>query len=94
LFQVPFFWLSTYEGKGGPKDWVTPRGQSSSAFLASGAKFVRVGDMAHGLDGLTLKGAEGLERHDPHFCLPGVPDEIGLLLLELAWASLYEEQGP
>ncbi len=49
--------------------------------------------MAHGLDGLTRKGAEGLEEDDPHFCLPGVPDEIGLLLLELAWASRYREKG-
>lgn len=66
--QVPFFWLSTYEGKGDPKDWTQ---QQQADFRESGARFVRVGDMAHGLGWLTRKFVEQPEDPDPHFCMPG-----------------------
>lgn len=66
--QVPFFWLSSYEGRGNPQDWDE---RQRADFLESGAKFVRVGDMAHGLDRLTRGAVERVEDPDPHFCMPG-----------------------
>lgn len=78
---MPFFWLSTYEGKGDPRHW----GQlQQTDFDESGARFVRVGDMAHGLSRLTRQIVEQPEDPDPHFCMPGAVcrvDEAGVLIL-------------
>lgn len=86
---MAFFWLSTYEGRGQPKGWNVR--QRDTDFPESGAKFVHVGGMARGLDRLTRGFVEETEDPDPHFCMPGPPDEIGLLLLKLMWA-LYDEE--
>lgn len=93
--SVPFFWLSAYDGYGDISRW-----EESNVLLfhESGARFVDVGTMARGLRSLT-KGA--IEEHstsdifqkrfgDVHFCLPGPPDEMGLLLLKLVWAAYQE----
>lgn len=93
--SVPFFWLSEYDGYGDISRW-----EESNVLLfhESGARFVDIGTMARGLRSLT-KG--GIEEHstsnsfqkkfgDPHFCLPGPPDEMGLLLLKLVWAVHQE----
>lgn len=79
--KVPFFWLSTYEGVGSIKAWPALRRRQ---FQQSGAKFVDISAMTLGLDPFT----KGAIEHtlDPHFCLPGPPDEMGLLLLKMMWA--------
>lgn len=88
---MPFFWLNAYEGKGDPQGWNSR--QRETDFPECGAKFVRVGDMAHGLQRLTRKVVEKMEEYDPHFCMPGPPDEIGILLLKLVWALHHEKNG-
>ncbi|CAM9228701.1 unnamed protein product [Ectocarpus sp. 13 AM-2016] len=88
---VPFFWLSTYEGKGDPQRWNSR--QRETDFPGSGAKFVRVVDMVQGLHRLTRKVVERTVEDDPHFCMPGPPDEVGILLLKLLWALHHEKNG-
>eukprot|EP00752_Nemacystus_decipiens_P009300 g8311.t1 len=93
--SVPFFWLSEYDGYGDLNRW---EASDIVLFHESGARFLDVGAMARGLRSLT-KGA--IEEHstsnsfqkkfgDPHFCLPGPPDEMALLLLKLVWAVHQE----
>lgn len=79
---VPFFWLSTYNGRGAVTKWeLTQR----ERFKKSGATFVDIERMASDVVNLTKGEVEHL-RADPHFCMPGPPDEIGLLLLRIIWA--------
>lgn len=75
--QMPFFWLSTYEGKGDPKYWSR---QQEADFHESGARFVRVGDMASGLGRFTRKIVEQPEDPDPHFCMPGELEQLRVVL--------------
>eukprot|EP00903_Cladosiphon_okamuranus_P012673 g11853.t1 len=93
--SVPFFWLSSYDGVGDVNDW---EASDTSLFHESGARFVDISTMTRGLRSLT-KGA--IEEHstsdsfsnrfgDPHFCLPGPPDEMALLLLKIMWALHLE----
>ena len=97
---VPFFWLSEYDGVGHINGW---EASQVSRFHESGAKFVDIRSMTHGLRSFT-KGAVESGRQsqggsnvgddsflgkiggDPHFCLPGPPDEMAVLLLKLMWA--------
>lgn len=85
---MAFFWLSTYEGRGHPKGWNSR--QRETDFPESGAKFVHVGGMAQGLHRFTREFVQKTGYPDPHFCMPGPPDEIGLLLLKLMWALHVE----
>jgi len=78
LAKVPMFWLSGYSGNGDILEWEE---DERATFVESGAHFVPVGDMVLGLDAMTKGAVEGIS--DPHFCLPGPPDEIGLLLLKM-----------
>lgn len=85
---VPFFWLSYFHfeapmsAPGNIDGWTS---SNRAAFKQSGAKFVPVGDMTQGLEHLT---AGAVENHpnDPHFCLPGPPNEMGLFMLKMIWA--------
>lgn len=94
---VPFFWLSQYDGVGDINGW----GASNvSRFHESGARYVDIRSMTHGLRSFTKGAVESVEKNkenvgdtfglhdggDPHFCLPGPPDEMALLLLKLMWA--------
>lgn len=76
-----FFWLSTYEGGGGFNKW--PESQRVR-FIESGAKYFDVGCMMRGMQPWTRGRAEG--GTDPHFCLPGPPNEVAVLMLQLMWA--------
>ncbi|CAN0194100.1 unnamed protein product [Scytosiphon promiscuus] len=58
-----------------------------------GVKYVRVGVMALGLDHLRKGSVQPEVGEDPHFCLPGPPNEMTLLLLKLLWASHVEHGG-
>lgn len=93
--SVPFFWLSAYDGVGDINGW---EASDALRFHESGARYVDISTMARGLRSMT-KGA--IEEHsksesfsnrfgDPHFCLPGPPDEMALLLLKLMWALHLE----
>lgn len=92
--SVPFFWLSTYEGLNGEGGDVDGWEEDDRARMDSlGAKYIRVGVMALGLDHLRKGSVEPDARGDPHFCLPGPPDEIALLVLKIAWALYFERGG-
>lgn len=85
--RTTFFWFSSYDGAGDIKKWTH---SNQAVFHQSGAKFVAMGDMARGLDHLTVGAVEN--RRDPHFCLPGPPNEIGLLLVKMIWAIHQENE--
>ena len=79
---VPFFWLSNYDGVGSMTGW---KESNRLRFHESGARYVDISAMASGLEALTKERVENIEN-DPHFCLPGPPNEMGLLLLKIMWA--------
>ena len=78
---IPLIWMSEYEGEGDIRDWTE---EEREAFKSSGARFVPVHDMVESLSYLTKGAVEG--EFNPHFCMPGPPNEIGILLLKIAWA--------
>lgn len=90
--SVPLFWLSAYDGSGDINRWEP---SDILRFHESGARYLDINSMARGLRSMTKGAVEG-GRHesesfsnkfgDPHFCLPGPPDEMGLLMLKLMWA--------
>lgn len=82
---VPFMWLSTYDGVGN----VQLFSQEDRDLLHSlGVKFLPVHSMVEGLDYLTRGFIEGETNH--HYCMPGPPNEIALLLLRMMW-SLWSQ---
>lgn len=83
--SVPFFWLNTYEGRGEVGSW----GESQrSRFQELGAKHVKIDAMVLGMRNMTKGAVE--HSPDPHFCLPGPPDEMSLLLAKMLWAVYFE----
>lgn len=84
------FWLSTYEGGGDMKKWSN---DDINRFAESGAKFFGVGDMVRGVS-MWRKGSRQpqIAKNDVHFCMPGPPDEIALLLLKILWAFHRENE--
>lgn len=80
--NVPLVWLSAYAGEGDIRDWDADQQRE---FTRRDAKFLSVHDMVRDLGSLT-KGYVENERHNPHFCMPGPPNEIGVLLLQLVWS--------
>lgn len=78
------FWLTTYEGHGDIKHWSS---DARNRFTESGAKFVRISEMARGVSSWR-KGPRQpqIKVNDGHFCMPGPPNEMALLLLQLMWA--------
>ena len=85
---VPLFWLSSYDGAGDIELWPE---EYRKRFIAAGAHFVPIGDMARGLEAWTKGAVEG-SGLDNHYCLPGPPDEIALLMLKLMWAAFEEKK--
>lgn len=85
---VPLFWLSTYDGAGDIELWTEEYRES---FIAAGAHFVPIGDMVRGLEAWTKGSVEG-SGFDKHYCLPGPPDEIAVLMLKLMWAAFEEKK--
>ena len=75
-----FFWLSTYEGGGRISKWTDSQRES---FSESGAKYLDVGSMTKGTKAWTKGKVEG--GRDVHYCLPGPPNEIAVLMLKLMW---------
>ena len=76
-----FVWLSEYGRGTGIDSWPE---DEREAFYESGAKFLDVNRMVTGLKYLTKGKVEG--SGDPHFCMPGPPNEIAILVLQLMWA--------
>lgn len=87
---VQLIWLSEYDGAGDIGSWDT----SEKIQLAdAGTMFLPVHYMVRGVEQWTIGFvANGAMGGDPHYCLPGPPDQIGLLLLRILWA-LYDEWG-
>ncbi|CAN0140993.1 unnamed protein product, partial [Pylaiella littoralis] len=83
---VPLFWMSNYDGNGDVASWTS---EEQTEFWNSGARYLPVHRMVESLDYLTKGVVEG-ETYNPHFCMPGPPNEIGILILRIAW-SLHDE---
>lgn len=81
------FWLSTYDGSGQISKWTK---DLRARFNESGALYVDIECMAQGMISWTRGGVEGVADH--HFCLPGPPNEIALLLLKIVWAMFEEHK--
>ena len=84
---VPLMWLSTYDGTGDIEKWSD---EQRAEFKESGAKFVPIHRMVQSIQYLTKGAIEGESNH--HFCMPGPPNEIGILLLQTAWAMRAESE--
>lgn len=82
---IPLIWLSTYDGGGAVQDWTD---DERRAFDEAGAKYIPVHDMVETLGDFTRGVAE--HNDDEHFCLPGPPDELGLLVLQLIRALSHD----
>lgn len=78
---VEFLWLTTYDGVGDVRDWEL---DDQEAFMSAKGNLVPVHDMMETMGNFTMGAATASE--DEHFCLPGPPDELGLLVLQLIWA--------
>ena len=81
------FWLSTYNGGGQISNWSK---NERSRFHESGALYVDIACMARGMNSWTKGDVEGVT--DGHFCMPGPPNEIALLLLNIIWAMFEERE--
>ncbi|CAM9726063.1 unnamed protein product, partial [Pylaiella littoralis] len=81
-------WVSHYDGNGDVASWTS---EEQAEFWNSGARFLPVHRMVEGLEYLTKGVVEGETSGNPHFCMPGPPNEIGILVLRVAW-SLHDER--
>lgn len=81
------FWLSTYNGGGRISKWSK---NQRARFYESGALYIDIECMTEGMKYLTKGAVEG--EVDNHFCMPGPPDEIALLLLKIIWAMFEESK--
>lgn len=77
-----FFWLSTYSGVGSISQW---KREERKRFFETGALYIDIECMAQGMAAYTAGVVEG-GGGDSHFCLPGPPNEIAVLLLKIMWA--------
>ena len=75
-----FFWLSTYDGVGSISEWTR---DERVRFFESGALYIDVQCMMQGMKAYTAGAVEG--GGDGHYCLPGPPNEIAVLLLKILW---------
>lgn len=81
---VQLLWLSEYDGAGDIGDWNT---SEKTRLADSGTMFLPVHYMVRGVEQWTKGFVDGgVMDGDPHYCLPGPPDQIGLLLLRILWA--------
>lgn len=82
---VPFVWLTTYDGTGDIEELADGE---QTEFFELGAKFIPVHDMVQDLVNMT----KGAVEHEVniHYCMPGPPNELGLLFLRIIWAHWVE----
>ena len=80
------FWLSTYRESGEISKWSKDQ---RGRFNECGPLYVDTSCMARGMNSWTKGDVEGVA--DRHFCMPGPPNEIALLLLRMVWA-MFEER--
>ena len=85
--SVSFLWLTTFEGAGDIRHFAS---EEREIFTAAGAKYVPVHYMMESMTKYTRGVAEGSGNN--HFCLPGPPDELGVLILQLIWSLHLERQ--
>ena len=82
-----FVWLTTYDGQGDGRSWSSAQ---KEAFVSANARYIAVHSMMETMLNFTRGAAEGV--NDAHFCLPGPPDELGLLLLRVIWSLSSERR--
>lgn len=85
--NVSFLWLTTYDGEGDIRNWTD---EDQQAFVAANGKHVPVHRMIKSVTNFTRGFVEG--TNDEHFCLPGPPNELGRVVLQLIWALQNEVQ--
>ena len=83
--ETQVFWLSTYDASSRISKWSKDQ---RARFYKSGALHVDIECMARGMKTWTKGSVEDV--NDGHFCMPGPPDEMALLLLKIIWA-MFEE---
>lgn len=83
---VPFIWMTTYEG--GPTDVSNWDEASRNAFFEANGKQMSINRMVSATQQYRMRAVE--KNGDPHFCLPGPPNEMARLLLKTAWAIALE----
>ena len=88
--EVQLIWLTDYSGTGDISGW---EASEKTQLAGTGTMFLPVHYMVRGL-GQWTKGfvVDGVINGEKHYCLPGPPDHMGLLMLRVMWA-LYEEWG-
>lgn len=82
-----FLWLTTYDGAGDIRDWGI---ENRQAFLSANGKHIPVRDMMESMVNFTRGVAQNVD--DPHFCLPGPPNELGILVLQVLRALVTERR--
>lgn len=86
---VPFFWVTTYDGgTNNVRNW---NEESQEEFFGANGRQISVHSMTRGTEEFLQRAAEG--NTDPHYCLPGPPNEMARLVLKIAWAVEIERDG-
>lgn len=86
---IPFVWLTTYNGVG---DIATFSQESRDTLDSYNVKFLPVHAMVKDLDRFT-KGSIENSGVNVHYCMPGPPNEIGMLLLRIMWSHWLSKSG-
>lgn len=89
MARVPFVWATTYGGAGDPRVYLNS--DEMWSFDYREVKFFPMHDILKEMTRFTRDHVEG-GAHGPHFCMPGPTNEIGLLWLQLVWASWSAKQ--
>ncbi|CAM9508172.1 unnamed protein product [Laminaria digitata] len=82
-----FFWMSTYNGVGSISQWTR---DERVRLFETGALYIDVQCMMRGMEAYTAGVVEG--GADGHYCLPGPPNEIAVLLLKIMWVMDGENE--
>lgn len=83
---VPFIWMTTFDG--GNTDVFNWDEASRNAFFEANGRQMSINRMVETTQQYRMDAVE--KNNDPHFCLPGPPNEMARLLLKIAWAIVIE----
>lgn len=79
-------WLTTYTGSGKFNE------DEMHTLEALGVVQVDLGVMLSDRRAEELRVATVEEKPDGHYCLPGPPDEVSILILQIIWAYFHEQR--